>query len=86
MTPEAFSSKWATQSPIALAVIFYRIGDHEYHHKGWLLALLSLGASFGGAATGFSFIGVVAANVLLYLGLLVYNLLSKKPPGSQSGF
>jgi len=69
---------------VALAVIFYRIGEHEYR-SGWPLAgasiLLSvLGSSF------FAFLGMIAANALLFAGLTVYNIVSKRPPGSSSGF
>ena len=31
-------------------------------------------------------LGILAANVLLYLGLTAYNIVTKRPPGSSSGF
>ena len=68
---------------IGLAFIFYRVGESDYG-KGWLLALASILASFVGS-TFFGFLGTIVANVLLFIGLLVYNLFAKKPPGSQSG-
>ena len=71
---------------ISLASIFYYIGNNDYYNKGWLLVLASIGCSSLGLATGLSLIGALGANVLLYLILFFYNLLSKKPPGSQSGF
>ena len=70
----------------ALAFIFYRIGENDYASKGWLLAFLSVVFSLAGAATGLAFIGICAANVQLYLLCLAYNLFSKRPPGSSSGF
>jgi uncharacterized membrane protein YfcA len=69
---------------IALAVIFYRIGEHEYR-SGWPLAGASLVLSFLGSYI-FAFFGMIGANVLLYIGLTVYNIVSKRPPGSSSGF
>jgi hypothetical protein len=67
---------------VALASVFYRIGDHEYTRKGWLLALLSLILSFAGGSTGFGFLGILGANLVLYLICLGYNLISNKPPSS----
>ena len=69
---------------IALAVIFFRIGDHEYR-SGWPLASVSILLSFLGSYF-FGFFGLIGANILLYLGLTVYNPVSKRPPGSSSGF
>lgn len=68
----------------ALAVIFYRIGDHEYR-SGWPLAGLSLLLSFVGSYF-VPFFGMIGANILLYIGLTIYNVFSKRPPGSSSGF
>ena len=70
----------------ALAFVFYRIGETDYANKGWLLAIISTAFSFGGAATPLGFIGIFAANVALYLLCLAYNLISKRPPGSSSGW
>jgi hypothetical protein len=71
---------------IGLAIVFYYIGNSDYYNKGWLLAILSFICSSLGLATGLSLVGAVGANVILYLILLIYNLISKKPPGSSSGF
>ena len=69
------------------AGVFYYIGNNEYHNKGWLLALISLGLSFGITRfTSLSFFGAVGANVLFYIAIWIYNVLSNKPPRSQSGF
>ncbi len=69
---------------IALAVISYRIGEHQYR-SGWPLAGASLGLSFIGNHF-LPFFGMMGANLLLFIGITVYNLVSKKPPGSSSGF
>ena len=69
---------------IGLAVVFYRIGESDYS-RGWLLAILSLVASYAGSAV-FGWLGMLAGNALLFLGLLAFNLMTKKPPGSGSGF
>ena len=72
---------------IALASIFYYIGNHEYYEKGWILAILSVILSFGiSYLLPLGFIGVIGINILLYIAILIYNIVSKKPPGSQSGF
>jgi hypothetical protein len=71
---------------IALAALFYYIGNNDYYNKGWLLALLSVVFSYVGLASGLSIFGAFSANLLLYLILFVCNLFWKKPPGSQSGF
>ena len=68
----------------ALAVVFYRIGEHEYR-TGWPLAIASVLVSFAGSYF-FSFFGIIGANILLYGGLTVYNIVTKRPPGSSSGF
>ena len=70
----------------ALAYVFYYIGENDYGNKGCLLALLSVACSIGGEATGLGVIGSCAANALLYLVCLAYNLFSKRPPGSSSGW
>jgi len=71
----------------AIASTFYYIGNHEYYDKGWLLAIISILLSFG---TAYFFplklIGIIGINVVFYLGIMVYNILSKRPPGSRSGF
>ena len=70
-----------------IASVFYYIGNHEYHEKGWLLALISILLSL--AVTWFTptaLIGVAGANILLYLGIWAYNVFSGKPPRSSSGF
>jgi hypothetical protein len=69
---------------IALAVIFYRIGEHEYR-TGWPLAGASLLLSFGGSYF-FGLFGMIGANILLFIGLTIYNMVSDHPPGSSSGF
>jgi uncharacterized membrane protein YfcA len=71
---------------LSLASVFYYIGNNDYYNKGWLLALASIACSFLGFATGLSLLGAFGANVLLYLILFFYNLLTRRPPGSQSGF
>lgn len=68
------------------ASLFYYLGNNDYYNKGWLLAILSVILSFVGFRSGFSFIGALGTNLLLFLALLIYNLCSKKPPGSQSGW
>jgi hypothetical protein len=70
----------------AFASLFYYVGNNDYRNKGWLLAMLSVILSFVGFRTGFSFIGALGTNLLLFLGLFIYNVFSKKPPGSQSGW
>ena len=70
-----------------LASIFYYIGDHEYHNKGWLLATLSIVLSFLIVIlTPSGFIGMLGINFLYFLGIWVYNVFSGKPPRSSSGF
>ncbi len=68
------------------ASLFYYVGNNDYHNKGWLLAILSVILSFVGFRTGFGFLGALGTNLLLFLGLFIYNICSKKPPGSQSGW
>jgi hypothetical protein len=68
------------------ASLFYYLGNNDYHNKGWMLAILSVILSFVGFSTGFSLIGALGTNLLLFLVLFIYNLCSKKPPGSQSGW
>jgi len=70
---------------IAIASIFYYIGNHEYYEKGWLLGILSVLLSFGGSYL-LGLLGIIGANILLYLAILIYNMVSKRPPGSRSGF
>jgi hypothetical protein len=70
-----------------LASVFYYIGDHEYHQKGWLLALISVGLSYGiTVLTPSLLIGVLGINVLFFLGIWIFNIFSGKPPRSSSGF
>ena len=71
---------------VGLAIVFYKIGDSDYFNKRWLLALLSVVFSIGGGMTGLGLIGMCAANLLLFLLCLGYNLIAKKPPGSSSGW
>ncbi len=67
--------------------LFYYLGNNDYRSKGFFLASLNLALSllaleylpFGG-------FGAIGASVLLYVGVLVYNLLSGHFPGSKSGF
>lgn len=69
-----------------LASIFYYVGNHEYHQKGWLLALISVILSYGvSVLTPLSLIGVAAINILFFIGIWLYNILSGKPPRSSSG-
>ena len=65
-------------------MVFYRIGEHEYR-TGWPLAVASISVSFAGSYFSPVF-GIIGANILLYLGLTVYNIVTKRPPGSSSGF
>lgn len=69
---------------IALVLIFYRIGEHEYR-SGWPLAGASLLLSLTGSHF-FGLFGMIGANVALYLVITIYNMTSKRPPGSSSGF
>lgn len=71
---------------VGFASLFYYLGNNDYHNKGWVLAILSVILSFAGFRNGLSFIGALGANLLLFLVLFIYNICSKKPPGSQSGF
>jgi hypothetical protein len=70
----------------ALAYVFYYVGENDYAGKGWVLALVSVVFSIAGSASGLGFIGICAANAFLYLLCLGYNLFSKRPPGSGSGW
>lgn len=71
----------------ALASIFYYTGNHEYYDKGWLLAIISILLSFAAAYfLPLGLIGIIGINVVFYLGIMVYNIVSKRPPGSRSGF
>jgi hypothetical protein len=77
---------------IAFALIFYRIGSTDYG-KGWPTAVLSILASFAGAAIASfasadsttAIIGVVGANILLYIVLFIFNVTRKAPSASPSG-
>jgi hypothetical protein len=66
---------------VSLAGVFYLIGNTDYDNKGWLLALISVVFSFFGSVAGF--LGIFGANLVLYVILLIYNLLRKRPPGSD---
>ena len=62
------------------------MGDHEYHRKGWLLAGISVGLSYGvSVLTPLSLIGVLGINILFFIGIWLFNILSGKPPRSSSG-
>lgn len=70
-----------------IASLFYYIGEHEYHGKGWLLAIASVICSFVAAwVLPFAFVDILIGNVALYIGVFIYNLVSKRPPGGSSGF
>ena len=70
-----------------VASIFYYIGNQDYNEKGWLLAIISILLSLGaGHFFQFALFGIIGVNVLFYLGLLIYNIVSQRPPGSRSGF
>jgi len=70
-----------------VASIFYYIGNHEYYEKGWLLGLISVGLSFGiSYLLPLGFIGIIGINIVFYISILIYNIVSKRPPGSRSGF
>ena len=70
-----------------IASVFYYIGNHEYYEKGWLLATISVIISFGvDYFLPFAYFGIIGANILFYFSLLIFNLISKRPPGSRSGF
>ena len=68
----------------SLAALFRYIGDTDYYNKGWLLAIISVVASLLGSI--FGLLGAFGANLLLYLILLIYNVVRRKPPGSESGW
>ncbi len=69
-----------------VASVFYYIGNHEYYEKGWILAIVSILFSFAAwYFLPFVWFGMIGANVLLYLILLILNMISKRPPGSRSG-
>ena len=70
---------------LCFASLFYYIGNNDYINKGWILAIVSVIFSYAGFSTGFSFIGALGTNLLLFLVLFIYNICSKKPPGSQTG-
>jgi hypothetical protein len=62
------------------ALIFYRIGEMDYG-RGGLVATLSVVLSF--LAIYFwrlPLINVGVSQVLLYVGLLIFNLIRKTPP------
>ena len=70
-----------------LASVFYYIGNHEYHRKGWLLALISIGLSYGIMLfTPSALLGVLGVNILFFIGIWIWNIVSGKPPRSSSGF
>ena len=70
-----------------IASVFYYIGDHEYNNKGWLLAVISIILSYAVTwLTPAALLGVLGINVILYIGIWLYNVLSGKPPRSSSGF
>lgn len=70
-----------------IASIFHYIGEHEYHDKGWLLAAISVALSYGVTIfTPAALIGVVAINILFFIGIWIFNVISGKPPRSSSGF
>lgn len=72
---------------VSCAAIFYYIGENEHNGKGWLFAIISGVLSLCvGHFTPSGFIGIVGVNAVLYIALLLFNLFSKKPPRSQSGF
>ena len=72
---------------VAFASVFVYVGNNEYHNKGWLLGtisvLLSLGVMY---FTRLSYLGMLGANLLLYAGIWIYNVVSGRPSRSQSGF
>jgi hypothetical protein len=68
---------------IACAVMFYRISNADYG-SGILLWGLSMVVSiFSLLFLPFPVVSILAGQVLLFIGLTVYNLIRKKPP---SGF
>ncbi len=71
----------------ALASIFYYIGNNEYYRKVWLLAILSVLMSLGTTIVlPLALLSPVIGNVVLYVIILIYNMLSNRPPRSGSGF
>jgi hypothetical protein len=69
----------------SLASLFYYIGNEEYCNKGWLLALASLLLSLGAwYFLPFSSLGMMSANLFLYLALVLYNVVSNYLPKSRS--
>ncbi len=69
------------------ASVFVCVGNNEYHNKGWLLGtisvLLSLGVTY---FTPLGFLGMLGANLLLYAGIWIYNVVSGRASRSSSGF
>ena len=62
------------------AFIFYKIGEMDYG-RGGLLATLSVIVSLGAAYLfPLPLISLGLSQVVLYLGLLIFNLIRKTPP------
>ncbi len=70
-----------------LALTFYRIGESEYVGKGWLIATISFIISIVSAIfTGWGIFAAAGGNILLFIGLTIYNMTSDRDPRSGSGF
>jgi hypothetical protein len=69
---------------ILFAFIFYYIGNHDYNQKGVVLGLASVALSLIGASYSIWY-GFIGANVLFYLGIMVYNVVAKPPKTPKSG-
>jgi len=70
---------------ICSAIVFYRIGETDYG-RGGLLCIISILVSFASNyLVPLPFISIVIGQVFLFMALLVYNFMKKKPPSSHGG-
>jgi hypothetical protein len=64
------------------ASYFYRLGEKEYQNKGILLAFLSVILALGADYLfDLGDLGILGANIALYLLLFAYNMFSDPPQG-----
>jgi ABC-type iron transport system FetAB permease component len=75
---------------ICFAIIFYRIGESDYG-RGGLVCILSIVVGLLSCCLiphyliPLPFVSMIIGQVLLFVALLVYNLIRKRPPSSDGG-